>query len=77
MLGRLEMDIDECILAYSRLIKTVFDEKSSRLPFGWRGKIKAQFNSARLESAIKEIITSRGLPEAVFFNDGTTRGCRV
>ncbi len=77
MLGRLEMDVDECISAYSELMKTVFDEKSSRLPFGWRGKIKARFDSLRLESAIKKVITSRGLSEADLFNDGTARGCRV
>jgi hypothetical protein len=77
MLGRLEMDIDECISAYSRLIKTVFDEKSSWLPFGWTGKINAQFDSARLKSTIKEVITSRSLPEAELFNNGAERGCRV
>jgi hypothetical protein len=41
MLGRLEMDVDECILAYSELLETVFGEKSSRLPFSWKGKTKA------------------------------------
>lgn len=77
MLGRLEMDVDECISAYSGLIKTIFDEKSSRLPFGWKGKIKARFDSAKLKSAIMGVLTSRGLSEKDLFNDGTARGCGV
>jgi hypothetical protein len=32
MLGRLEMDVEECIAAYTRLMETVFESKSSRLP---------------------------------------------
>jgi hypothetical protein len=28
MLGRLKMDVDECIAAYTGLIKTVFETKS-------------------------------------------------
>lgn len=27
MLGRLEMDVDECVTAYIRLMKTVFETK--------------------------------------------------
>jgi hypothetical protein len=77
MLGRLEMDVDDCISAYSMLIKTVFDEKSRRIPLGWTGKTKAQFDSSRLKSAINEVMTIHGVPEAELFNDGITRGCRV
>jgi hypothetical protein len=77
MLGRLEMDVDGCISAYSELMNTVFDEKSSWLPLSRKGSIKTQFDSAKLESAIKKVITSRGISEVDLFNDGTNRGCRV
>jgi hypothetical protein len=39
MLGRLEMDVDECIAAYSDLAASVFGEKGSRLPFNIKGKV--------------------------------------
>ena len=39
MLGRLEMDVDECISAYNRLIKTVFEEKAHKIPFSWLGRV--------------------------------------
>jgi hypothetical protein len=29
MLGRLEMDVDECVSAYSKLMESVFEDKSS------------------------------------------------
>jgi hypothetical protein len=77
MLGRLEMDVDECISAYKDLMKAVFEEKLRRVPISWRGNTKAQFDSARLKSAIEKVITSCGLYQADLFNDGTARGCRV
>ena len=72
MLARLEMDVDECISAYNELMKTVFEEKSSWLPVNW-----VRSHSARLESAIKRVITSHGAQETDLFNDGTSRGCRT
>ena len=77
MLGRLEMDVDECISEYTELIQTIFDEKSRRLPISWKGMTKAQFDSTRLESAVKKVITKQGVSETGLFNDGTARGCKV
>ncbi|KIM93182.1 hypothetical protein OIDMADRAFT_138250 [Oidiodendron maius Zn] len=54
MLGRLEMDVDECIAAYSELAAAVFSQKSSRIPFNIKGKIQERFDSAKLESAIRK-----------------------
>jgi hypothetical protein len=53
MLGRLEMDVDECIAAYTGLMKTVFETKSSWFPASWTGNIKSRFDAAKLEGAIK------------------------
>lgn len=78
MLGRLEMDVDECIVVYSKLMRIVFDEKSSRLPISWTGKIKAQFDPKSLKTAIEEVITrSDCASKEDLFNDGAARGCRV
>lgn len=78
MLGRLEMDVDECITEYSKLIKTVFEGKSSRLPFGLSsGRVKAKFDSKKLRSAIEGVIVSKGASVTDNFNDGKDRGCRT
>ncbi|KAI9863870.1 MAG: hypothetical protein M1813_003522 [Trichoglossum hirsutum] len=66
MLGRLEMDIDECIEAYRGLMKTVFEKRRSLLSLRLNGNIKAQFSSKALETAIKQVISSR---EGVLVND--------
>lgn len=77
MLGRLEMDVDECISEYNKLMKAVFEEKSSRFPVGWTGRVKAQFDSKRLSSAIEEVIQSKGTSTVDAFSDGKLRGCRT
>ncbi|USP74753.1 hypothetical protein yc1106_02027 [Curvularia clavata] len=77
MLGRLEMDVDACIAAYSELIKAVFEEKSSWLPVSWSGKVKARFDSAKLKSAVENVISKTDTSLADAFNDGKKRGCRT
>lgn len=77
MLGRLEMDVDECITAYNNLTKAVFGEKLHKLPMSLKGFIKPQFDSATLERAIKRVIASRGISETAELNDGAQRDCRT
>jgi hypothetical protein len=77
MLGRLEMDVDECISAYSKLMESVFGEKSSWLPIGWTGRTKAQFDSTRLKKAIEEVVIDQGASTTDLFNDRSPRGCKV
>ena len=77
MLGRLEMDVDECISAYSELAEAVFGEKLSSIPFDWRGKIQPRFDSAKLEKAIRKMVVQSSASETDLLNDGTDRGCRM
>ena len=77
MLGRLEMDVDECIAAYSDLAETVFGQKRSSLPFNFKGKVKSRFDSVKLEAAFLKVIKHRGASERDLFNDGAKRGCRT
>ncbi|RYP59758.1 hypothetical protein DL770_010141 [Monosporascus sp. CRB-9-2] len=77
LIGRLEMDVDECISAYSDLMNAVFGEKSSWLPIGFTGRIKAQFDSQKLRGAIEQVILRRGLSKTELFNAGQHRGCKV
>lgn len=48
MLGRLEMDIDECIQAYRELMESVFSEKARTVFLDWSGNVKAQYDSQKL-----------------------------
>jgi predicted acylesterase/phospholipase RssA len=77
MLGRLEMDVDQCIEAYNQLMKIVFSEKVNNLPVGWLGNIKAQYDSQRLRSAIENVIIQTGASPNDLMNDGVTRRCRA
>jgi hypothetical protein len=77
MLGRLEMDVDECIAAYSDLAAAVFGEKLSRIPVNIKGNVKPRFDSTKLESAIRKVVTQSGASETDLLNDGTERGCRT
>lgn len=77
MLGRLEMDVDACIGAYSDLASAVFGEKLSSIPFNFKGDIKARFDSAKLQSAIEKVVDDSGASKQDLFHDGTERGCRT
>ena len=76
MLGRLEMDVDQCITAYSGLAAAVFGEKLSSFPVNKKGKVKTRFDSAKLKSAIRKVVEQSGVSETDLLNDGTERGCR-
>ena len=77
MLGRLEMDVDKCIAAYIDLTETVFDEKLNSILINIKGKIKPQFDSSKLESAIRKVAAQSSAAGTDLFNDGTERGCRT
>ena len=77
MLGRLAMTVEECITAYEKLMKSVFEAKSSWLPVGWSLQTKAQFDSDKLRKAIEKVVTDNGASIEDKFNDGRERGCRV
>ncbi|PYH43058.1 FabD/lysophospholipase-like protein [Aspergillus saccharolyticus JOP 1030-1] len=78
MLGRLEMDVDECITAYIQLMKRIF-----RKPVRWNlaaslfGNIEPRFDASKLEEAINQVVSSHGANPTDLFNNQTERGCRV
>ncbi|RTE75155.1 hypothetical protein BHE90_010395 [Fusarium euwallaceae] len=79
MLGRLEMDVDECIAAYNHLIEHIFSEKARahRFRFSLRGQTQARFDSTRLEDAIKQTITNKGFSPSDFLENGIDQGCKT
>lgn len=60
MLGRLEMDIDSCIDAFTKLSEEVFTPKRSRANiFGRLAdtlKVKGAYDAEALASAVKEFV---------------------
>lgn len=77
MLGRLEMDVDECITAYVDLMRTVFENASNFLPFSFTGKIKPKFNSGKLRDAITKVVERHDGSKTGLLNDGKEGGCKV
>jgi hypothetical protein len=83
MLGRLGMDVDQCIDAYSDLAAAVFGEKLRSFPINFKGDITAKFDSEKLECAIRKVIEDSSASNQDLFNDGTglrdgtARGCRT
>jgi len=56
MLGRLEMDVDKYITTYSELAEAVFGERLGSFPFHLMGKVKARFDSIKLEKAVRKVV---------------------
>ena len=77
MLGRLEMDVDECIAAYNELTEAVFADKLTGTPVNLEGEVESRFDSNKLKRAIQNMISRSGASEADLLNDGTERGCRT
>ncbi|KGO58344.1 Acyl transferase/acyl hydrolase/lysophospholipase [Penicillium expansum] len=73
MLGRLEMGVDDCVLAYTELMESVFSEKINNVPVDWSGKIVSQYDSNKLKKAIENVITRAGLSPTDLMNDGKPR----
>jgi hypothetical protein len=77
MLGRLEMSVDECIEAYSTLMKQVFEKREHRSFVDMLGRVQPRFSSAALEKAIAQVIKSRHIPVDEKFHNGTKPRCKV
>lgn len=71
MLGRLQMDIDECITAYADLSDQVFKKKRHRVKIS--GKVQGRFDTAELERAIKEIVRKKEGTEDAFLKSPTCK----
>lgn len=77
MLGRLEMTVDECIEAYVKLMRYVFEKKQNRSIIGVLGGVKPRFSSKALRDAISKVIKDRDIPLEEKFDNGKTPRCRV
>ncbi|KAH1288733.1 hypothetical protein KXW31_009190 [Aspergillus fumigatus] len=75
MLGRLKMNVDQCIDAYVRISKQAFSRKNY-LPITLQGEFRARFDSKTLEEALKAVVVEQGLDEDALLWDPDT-SCRV
>ena len=78
MLGRLELDVDECITLYRKMMGSVFEKKANTIPVKLRsGEIQNRFESQNLKAAIKDILKDKGLGEDDMYDNGAVRTCRT
>ncbi|RPA75823.1 hypothetical protein BJ508DRAFT_331734 [Ascobolus immersus RN42] len=77
MLGRLKMDVDQCIKEYESLMDVVFGKRRSRLPVSFRGDTKARFDAKSLQKAVQDVIRRQGQGVDDLLNDKGGSGCRV
>ena len=78
MLGRLKMDIRECIDAYIQLSESVFQPKRSLNDIIRRWKGRGKFNSEKLTKAIREITEKAGQnADAKLLEDDFDPKCKV
>ena len=80
MLGRLRMDVSECIMVYKSLFEKIFARRKHKYPvnlWGNFGSLQNKFDSNMLRDSIIEIVKRQGLSETEVFGAGEDRPCRV
>ena len=77
MLGRLEMSVESCIAAYTKLMESVFGERST--PVDWTLDVKGRYSSQALETAVKSLLPEHEGPDTALLNDKRSerRPCRA
>jgi hypothetical protein len=76
MLGRLEMDVPECIKIYKGLLKDVFEHRKNMWKVSLKGKVQAQFDETLLKKAIEKTVKSK-IAVHTMFEDGQERFART
>jgi hypothetical protein len=67
MLGRLQMNIDDCTNAYISLSDKIFQKRRYRVNV--KGQVQGRFNSDELKRAVKEIVVKQDLDENTLLKD--------
>jgi hypothetical protein len=77
MLGRLRMSVEECITAYVKLMKRIFEKRENRSIMSVLGRVKPRFSADALSEAIAEVLRSRGYSTQEKFEEGDNPTCKV
>jgi hypothetical protein len=79
MLGRLEMTVDECIEAYTKLMEQVFQKRENRTYIDVLRRVQPRFSSKALEGAIVQVLREQNVDIKEKFDDqkGDDQKCKV
>jgi hypothetical protein len=77
MLGRLEMSVEECVDAYTKMMKHVFGKKANHSFIDLFGGVKPRFSSKALVNAVSQVLKARGISVNEKFENGTRPRCKV
>ena len=77
MLGRLEMNIDDCIDAFTGMMDEVFERKN-HLPFNlFSGNVQERYSSSTLTRCIQDIIRKAGFSPDAKLREPKRSSCKV
>jgi hypothetical protein len=71
------MSVEECITAYAKLMKHIFERRENRSIMGVLGRVKPRFSSKALAEAIREVLTSGGYSVDENFEELEEPTCKV
>ncbi|KAI3550675.1 phospholipase [Colletotrichum filicis] len=75
MLGRLRMDVEDCMNAYADLSDKIFQKQKHR--FTLSGNVQGRFDSTELERVIKNVVREQGLGVDELLKDDSKAPCKV
>lgn len=75
MLGRLEMNVDDCIREYQQLSSRVFTKVRHRLD--WKGNLQGRFDHLELEEGIKDLVRRLHTSENELFQQPNGSKCKT
>ena len=76
MLGRLRMDVKECIDVYLEMADKVFS-KVHRLPVNLVGRTHGRYNQEALQEAIENVLERKGLAKDTLLKDEDSDACKT
>jgi hypothetical protein len=77
MLGRLRMSVEDCIAAYIKLTRRIFEKRENRSIMSSLGRVKPRFSSSVLSDAIAEVLTTNGHSASEKFEETNEPTCKV
>ena len=76
MLGRLEMDVSDCVDTYKDLLEDVFGHRKHKYEVGLKGNLQARFDESLLRTAIEKTVGKK-TDVNTMFDDGKLRSSRT
>ncbi|KAH3962123.1 hypothetical protein HBI25_217790 [Parastagonospora nodorum] len=77
MLGRLRMSVEDCIIAYVKLMRRIFERKENRSIMSALGRVKPRFSAQALSEAIVEVLRASGHSPSESFEEPGDPTCKV